>query len=189
MIDKKEWLTLNWNAESLAAEVADQVVAWRRYLHQNPELSFQENKTSQYIYETLSSFGNLEISRPTATSVVARLIGAQPGPVLGIRADIDALPIQEENQVPYASSEAGVMHACGHDGHTAMLLGTAKILSNTRNRSRVRFDSFSSMQRSCRQVELRRSSRQALPTAWIPSSVSIWRLTCLWENSVFSMGR
>lgn len=141
MIDKKEWLTLNWNAESLAAEVADQVVAWRRYLHQNPELSFQENKTSQYIYETLSSFGNLEISRPTATSVVARLIGEQPGPVLGIRADIDALPIQEENQVPYASSEAGVMHACGHDGHTAMLLGTAKILSQYKEqiKGEVRF--------------------------------------------------
>lgn len=132
---------MSWNAEKLAAEVAEQVVAWRRYLHQHPELSFQEDKTSQYVYETLESFGNLELSRPTKTSVVARLIGSQPGKVLGIRADIDALPIQEENQVPYASDQAGVMHACGHDGHTAMLLGAAKILSGYKDKIKgeVRF--------------------------------------------------
>jgi amidohydrolase len=125
---------MSWNAEELAAEVRDQVVAWRRYLHQNPELSFQEDKTSQYVYETLESFGNIELSRPTRTSVVARLIGSQPGKVLGIRADIDALPIHEENEVPYASNNPGVMHACGHDGHTAMLLGAAKILSQHKDK-------------------------------------------------------
>ncbi|MGG1660333.1 amidohydrolase [Brevibacillus sp. NRS-1366] len=132
---------MSWNAEKLAAEVAEQVVAWRRYLHQHPELSFQEDKTSQYVYETLESFGNLELTRPTKTSVVARLIGSQPGKVLGIRADIDALPIQEENEVPYASGKSGVMHACGHDGHTAMLLGTAKILSGYKDKIKgeVRF--------------------------------------------------
>lgn len=120
---------MSWDAQKWAEEVAEQVVEWRRYLHQHPELSFEEEKTSQFIFETLESFGNLELSRPTQTSVVARLIGSQPGKVLGIRADIDALPIHEENDVPYASGKAGVMHACGHDGHTAMLLGAAKILS------------------------------------------------------------
>ncbi|BAH43126.1 peptidase M20D family protein [Brevibacillus brevis NBRC 100599] len=124
-----------------ADEVAEQVISWRRYLHQHPELSFEEEKTSQFIYETLESFGNLELSRPTKTSVVARLIGSQPGKVLGIRADIDALPIHEENDVPYASGKAGVMHACGHDGHTAMLLGAAKILSQYKDqiKGEVRF--------------------------------------------------
>ncbi|MFP3392566.1 amidohydrolase [Brevibacillus sp. SIMBA_040] len=132
---------MSWNAEKLAAEVAEQVVAWRRYLHQHPELSFQEDKTSQFVYETLESFGNLELSRPTKTSIVARLIGSEPGKVLGIRADIDALPIHEENQVPYASNQPGVMHACGHDGHTAMLLGAAKILSGYKDKIKgeVRF--------------------------------------------------
>lgn len=106
-----------------------EVIEWRRFLHKYPELSFQEGKTAQFVYETLHSFGNLEISRPTKTSVMARLIGAQPGKIVAIRADIDALPIQEENTFEFASQNPGVMHACGHDGHTAMLLGTAKILS------------------------------------------------------------
>ena len=75
-----------------------------------------------------SSFDNIELSRPTKTSVMARLIGAHPGKVLAIRADMDALPIQEENTLPFASKNPGVMHACGHDGHTAILLGTVKIL-------------------------------------------------------------
>jgi amidohydrolase len=125
----------------LAAETKEQVIAWRRHLHQNPELSFQEEKTSQYIYDTLQSFGNLEITRPTKTSVVARLIGSQPGKTLAIRADMDALPIQEENTFEFASQNPGVMHACGHDGHTAMLLGTAKILSGLKDqiKGEVRF--------------------------------------------------
>ncbi|WP_083486369.1 M20 family metallopeptidase [Alicyclobacillus ferrooxydans] len=110
-------------------QVTEQVVAWRRYLHQHPELSFHEEKTAQFVYDTLSSFGNLELSRPTKTSVVAKLQGGQPGGVLAIRADMDALPIAEENDFEFKSEYEGVMHACGHDGHTAMLLGTAKILS------------------------------------------------------------
>ncbi|MEW9674333.1 M20 family metallopeptidase [Ammoniphilus sp. 3BR4] len=109
--------------------VEDDVIRWRRYFHRNPELSFQEEKTAQYVYETLQSFGNLEISRPTKTSVVGRLIGKQPGKIVGLRADMDALAIQEENDFEFASQIPGVMHACGHDAHTAMLLGTAKILA------------------------------------------------------------
>nr|WP_307473748.1 amidohydrolase [Cytobacillus purgationiresistens] len=106
-----------------------QVVNWRRHLHENPELSFQEIKTSKFVYETLESFGNFELSRPTKTSVMARLIGTNPGKVLALRADMDALPIQEETGLPFSSRNSGVMHACGHDGHTAMLLGAAKVLS------------------------------------------------------------
>ncbi|MHA6261500.1 M20 family metallopeptidase [Sporosarcina sp. CAU 1771] len=117
------------NLSQLTNEVKDEVVKWRRYLHERPELSFQEVETSQFVYDTLKEMGNLELSRPTKTSVMARLIGAKPGNVLAIRADMDALPIEEENDVEYASKNSGVMHACGHDGHTAMLLGTAKILS------------------------------------------------------------
>ncbi|MFD0825606.1 M20 family metallopeptidase [Neobacillus sp. M.A.Huq-85] len=118
-----------------------EVIGWRRYLHQNPELSFREEKTAQFVYETLESFEDLELSRPTKTSVMARLIGSQPGKVLAIRADMDALPIQEENTFEFASSTPGVMHACGHDGHTAILLGTAKILSGMKDRiqGEVRF--------------------------------------------------
>lgn len=134
-------ITTTVNLNQLAEETKEQVIAWRRHLHQNPELSFQEEKTSQFIYDTLQSFGNLEISRPTKTSVVARLIGAEPGKTLAIRADMDALPIQEENTFEFASQTLGVMHACGHDGHTAMLLGTAKILSGLKDhiKGEVRF--------------------------------------------------
>jgi amidohydrolase len=128
--------------DALVEEVSEEVVAWRRYLHRNPELSFQEEETARFVYETLQTFGNtLELSRPTPTSVVARLIGAKPGPTLAIRADIDALPIEEENDFEFVSRNPGVMHACGHDGHAAMLLGTAKILSEMRDciRGEVRF--------------------------------------------------
>ncbi|WP_042460305.1 M20 family metallopeptidase [Neobacillus dielmonensis] len=122
-------------------EVKEDVIRWRRYLHQNPELSFQEEQTAQFVYDTLKSFGNLELSRPTKTSVMARLIGDQPGKVLAIRADMDALPIEEENTFEFVSKNPGVMHACGHDGHTAMLLGTAKILTQMKDRIKgeVRF--------------------------------------------------
>ncbi|MFC0558390.1 M20 family metallopeptidase [Halalkalibacter alkalisediminis] len=129
--------TLDQAIESVKKEVID----WRRHFHQNPELSYQEEKTSQFVYETLLSFGNLEVIRPTKYSVMARLIGDNPGKTLGIRADIDALPIEEENSLEFASRVPGVMHACAHDGHTAMLLGTAKILSSMKDKihGEVRF--------------------------------------------------
>ncbi|WCK54461.1 M20 family metallopeptidase [Aneurinibacillus sp. Ricciae_BoGa-3] len=121
--------TLNRTAE----EAREDVIGWRRHLHEHPELSFEEEKTAQFVYDTLESFGNLELSRPTKTSVVARLIGSKAGKTLAIRADMDALPIQEENTFEFASKNPGVMHACGHDGHTAMLLGTAKVLSGMKD--------------------------------------------------------
>ncbi|MCC0567335.1 M20 family metallopeptidase [Brevibacillus borstelensis] len=125
----------------LVDEIQMEVIEWRRYLHRYPELSYQEEKTAQFVCDTLTSFGGLELSRPTQTSVMARLRGARPGPVIAIRADMDALPIAEENTFDFVSQNPGVMHACGHDGHTAMLLGTAKILSGSKSRlnGEVRF--------------------------------------------------
>ena len=121
--------------------VRDAVVAWRRQLHQEPELSFHEVRTSQFVADTLAGFGGLEVSRPTPTSVVARLVGRAGGPVLAMRADMDALPIHEANEHSFISRSPGVMHACGHDGHTAMLLGAAQVLAARRAelRGEVRF--------------------------------------------------
>ncbi len=126
---------------NLIEDTKDEVIRWRRYLHKYPELSFQEENTAQFVYETLQTFGDLEISRPTKTSVMARLIGQQPGKVIVLRADMDALPIEEENDFDFVSQNTGVMHACGHDGHTAMLLGAAKILSQLKDqiKGEVRF--------------------------------------------------
>jgi amidohydrolase len=101
-------------------------------LHAQPELSFQEHKTAAFVRERLSSLDSLEIVSPTPTSVVATLRGSRPGPTLALRADIDALPIHEETGVEFVSRNAGVMHACGHDGHTAMLLATARLLAAMR---------------------------------------------------------
>lgn len=114
---------------TLVKDIEPQVIKWRRFLHENPELSFEEINTSQFVFDTLTTFDNLEVTRPTKTSVVAKLIGVKPGKTLAIRADMDALPIQELNEFDFKSKNDGVMHACGHDGHTAILLGTAKILS------------------------------------------------------------
>jgi amidohydrolase len=117
----------------VSPELEQQAIAWRRHLHANPELSFQEVETSGYVEETLRGIGGLELTRPTPTSVVATLSGARPGKVLALRADMDALPIQEETGLEFASTRPGVMHACGHDGHTAMLLASAKALTERRN--------------------------------------------------------
>ncbi|MEI4621952.1 amidohydrolase [Bacillus pfraonensis] len=108
----------------------ENIIKWRRHLHQFPELSFQEEKTSQFIYDTLCSFAVFEVTRPTPYSVMAKKKGNKNGKVVAIRADMDALPIQEETSKPYASVTPGVMHACGHDAHTAILLGTAEAIAN-----------------------------------------------------------
>ncbi|WP_107840855.1 amidohydrolase [Metasolibacillus meyeri] len=112
-----------------ASVIEPEVIAWRQYLHQHPELSFHEHQTADYIEKVLQTFHHLQISRPTPTSVMARLIGAKHGQTLAIRADIDALPIDEETNLQFTSQTAGAMHACGHDGHTATVLGVAKVLS------------------------------------------------------------
>lgn len=101
----------------------NQIVTYRRWLHQHPELSYQEIETSQYIFDNLSKLKHAEITRPTKTSLLVRFITDRPGLKIGFRADIDALAIHEEHNYSYASSNPGVMHACGHDGHAAMLMG------------------------------------------------------------------
>lgn len=106
-----------------------QIIKWRHWLHQHPELSFQEYETSAYIEKELQAMDNIEVTRPTETSVLGIIKGTKPGPVIALRADIDALPIDEETDVEFRSANAGAMHACGHDTHAAMLLGAAKVLS------------------------------------------------------------
>jgi hippurate hydrolase len=111
----------------------NEMVSWRRDLHAHPELGFDENRTSTFIQERLKSFGVDEIHSFTGTGVMGVIRGKDGDEAIGLRADIDALPIPEESGVAYASTRPGVMHACGHDGHTSMLLGAAKYLAATRN--------------------------------------------------------
>lgn len=111
------------------ANLREQLVAWRRHLHQHPELSFEEYETANYIEAELNKMSGLTVTRPTKTSVLAVLKGGKAGRTVLLRADTDALPITEENTFEFKSQNDGVMHACGHDGHTAILLGTAKLLS------------------------------------------------------------
>lgn len=118
-----------FNFETMLAEVKDDVLRWRRHIHAHPELSFQEHKTADYIADALANFGGLTLTRLTPNSVIADLKGAYEGPCYALRADIDALPIQEENDEAFCSTVPGVMHACGHDAHAAMLLGAAKVLT------------------------------------------------------------
>jgi hippurate hydrolase len=116
------------------ADFAEEMAGWRRHLHMHPELSFDCTETAAFVVERLRGFGVDEIHEGIATSgVVALIRGQGPGPVIGLRADMDALPIEEQTGAAHASVRPGRMHACGHDGHTAMLLGAAKYLAETRN--------------------------------------------------------
>ncbi|MDW6026067.1 M20 aminoacylase family protein [Mesorhizobium sp. BAC0120] len=118
-----------------AAEMQEEVAGWRRHLHRNPELNFNVFKTADFVTEKLKEFGCDEvvtgIGRTGVVGVIRGRLGE--GSAIGLRADMDALPITETTGRPYASATPGVMHACGHDGHTAMLLGAAKYLAETRN--------------------------------------------------------
>ncbi|GGL90046.1 amidohydrolase [Pseudooceanicola nanhaiensis] len=116
------------------AGFADEMKAWRRHLHAHPELGFDCHETAAYVVERLKEFGVDEIHEGIAkTGVVAIINGRGAGPTIGLRADMDALPIVEATGAKHASKIPGKMHACGHDGHTAMLLGAAKYLAETRN--------------------------------------------------------
>ena len=115
-----------------ANAIEDQLVAWRREIHMHPELGFEEMRTSRLVADTLREMG-IEVEVGVAeTGVVARI--GEGRPAVGIRADMDALPIQEANDVPYRSQTTGLMHACGHDAHTSILLGVAKVLNNLPDR-------------------------------------------------------
>ena len=114
-------------------ELQQQMVSWRHYLHQHPELSFNEQVTSDYIASVLLEH-NIEIHRGLAvTGIVATVHGKKPGKSIGLRADMDALPIQELNEFDHKSVHEGKMHACGHDGHSTMLLGAAVHLKKNNN--------------------------------------------------------
>ena len=126
---------------SLLAQTENQVIEWRRHLHQNPELGNREFETAKYITQHLKSLG-LEVETGIAhTGVIGFLKGGKPGPTVALRADMDALPVTEEVDVSFASKaktqyngeEVGVMHACGHDTHVAMLMGAAQVLSEMRD--------------------------------------------------------
>lgn len=118
-----------------AAELQDEVAGWRRHLHRTPELNFDVFETAAFVAGKLEEFGCDEVATGLGrTGVVGVISGSLGnGATIGLRADMDALPIHEATGKPYASTVAGKMHACGHDGHTAMLLGAAKYLAETRN--------------------------------------------------------
>lgn len=121
----------------LAADVTPKVTEWRRHLHRFPELSFQEMETSAFVEAKLKEMGYQPQTRVGGSfGVVARLEGDKPGPTIALRADMDALPIKEETDLPFASTRDGVMHACGHDAHTSVLLGAAKALARVKSELR-----------------------------------------------------
>ena len=116
------------------AEFDEEMKTWRRFLHQNPELGFDCHNTASFVVDRLKEFGIVDIHTGIAQSgVVALIHGRTSGPVIGLRADMDALPIEEATGADYSSTVLGKMHACGHDGHTTMLLGAARYLAETRN--------------------------------------------------------
>src|SRR4051812_5188845 len=120
------------------ADLQPDIQAWRRDIHSHPELLYEVHRTAAFVAERLREFGCDEVATGLGkTGVVGVIKGRKPGSgdvkVLGLRADMDALPIEEATGLPYASKTPGMMHACGHDGHTAMLLGAARYLAETRN--------------------------------------------------------
>ena len=121
-----------------AAELQDEIAGWRRHLHREPELLFAVEKTAAFVAEKLREFGVDEVVTGIGRTGIVGIIrgkreGGSEGRTIGLRADMDALPIDETSGKPWSSTVKGKMHACGHDGHTAMLLGAAKYLAETRN--------------------------------------------------------
>ena len=128
-------MSLATDIKQLTRQHKAEVIAIRRHLHRHPELSFQEQETARYVAERLKSFGITPQEGVADTGLVALIEGQNPGKkTVALRADMDALPIHEANDTEYRSQRAGVMHACGHDAHTASLLGTAQVLQQLRDR-------------------------------------------------------
>jgi amidohydrolase len=121
-----------------AREIQQQLTQWRRTIHRQPELGFDVHHTAELVATILADLG-IRVQTGVGKTGVVGYLGAGDGPVIGIRADMDALPIQEENEVEYASQVPGQMHACGHDAHTTMLLGAAMLLSHHNLPAQVRF--------------------------------------------------
>lgn len=127
-------MTLLEKIKALSLQYSEQVIAMRRHIHQNPELSYQETETAKYVTAALRSYGIESVQGIATTGVIAEIKGKNPGRMtVALRADMDALPIQEQNDIPYRSNRNGVMHACGHDVHTSSLLGTARILQEVKD--------------------------------------------------------
>ncbi|MCC8437699.1 amidohydrolase [Brevibacillus sp. M2.1A] len=126
-------MSLQEQLKELLKEMEPQIISWRRHLHQHPELSFQEEKTPALIAEILRGLRFDEVRTGVGgRGVIGVLRGGSPGRVVALRADFDALPIQDQKEVPYKSTVPGVMHACGHDAHTSQLLGLASVLAANR---------------------------------------------------------
>jgi amidohydrolase len=135
MVTERQSLNAWGDLPSVSAEVrsiAAEIVGWRRHLHQEPEVSHAERDTQRWLIERLRGFGIEEVRGVAGTGVVALIRGQTDGPAVIWRADIDALPILQESTAPYVSRRRGVMHACGHDGHTAIALGVARLLYERR---------------------------------------------------------
>ncbi len=127
-------MSLNKSIETLVSEYLPEFISIREHIHSHPELSFQEYETATFVSEKLTSWGIEHTTGIAGTGIVALIKGTNPDErIIALRGDMDALPIQEKNNVPYASQHDGVMHACGHDVHTTCLLGAAKILQETRD--------------------------------------------------------
>jgi amidohydrolase len=183
--------------EGLAGDLLDEVVDNRRHLHRNPEVSFQEHETSRFVRERLAALG-LEVQEcPTPTGALAVLRSGRPGRTVMLRADIDALPLLEESGVDFASRHEGRMHGCGHDAHTAILLGTARALAA--NVERLTGDYLFCFQPAEEIVE---GARQMIArglldrwhpdvtvglhmAAWLPSGAVVTRPGLFWGGSDF----
>lgn len=127
-------MSLHEKIKDIANRYSGDTVSFRRHLHSNPELSFEEYNTAKFVAENLKSFGIETIEGIATTGVVGLIKGKNPSKkIIALRADMDALPIIEQNEVPYKSKNPGVMHACGHDVHTSSLLGTARILNEIKD--------------------------------------------------------
>ena len=121
------------NVLSEAVKIEPEIIAWRRHFHTHPELGYAEHHTAAFVAEKLRGWSVEVYEAVGGTSVVGILRGAKPGLCVALRADMDALPVEEETGLPFASQNPGCMHACGHDGHMAILLGAAKVLSDKRS--------------------------------------------------------
>lgn len=135
-------IDMSRETDAATAKLMPKIVEWRRHLHQYPELGNGETKTARYVEDHLRRLG-IEVRTGVAkTGVIGILKGGQPGPTIGLRADMDGLPVTERNSLPFASKETavfngqqvGVMHACGHDTHVAMLMGTAEVLTGMKDK-------------------------------------------------------
>lgn len=117
----------------LNQEIINEIISWRRHFHTYPELSFNEQQTSKFIIDFLKGHELKVQENIGGYGVIADLVGKNPGPTIAFRADMDAMPVNEETDLPYSSKVPNVMHACGHDGHMAALMGAVKVLSTMRD--------------------------------------------------------